>query len=78
MKKQLIGTGICLAILVAAGFFFLQRGGLAAGVQGVLSGEVLLIDAGPVSYTHLSIRSSRGSFFPSATHCRYSRVEFAP
>ena len=46
MKKQLIGTGICLAILVAAGFFFLQRGGLAAGVQGVLSGEVLLIDAG--------------------------------
>lgn len=46
MKKQLIGTGICLAILVAAGFFFLQWGGLAAGVQGVLSGEVLLIDAG--------------------------------
>lgn len=46
MKKRLIGAGVCLAILAAAGFFFLQREGLATGVQGVLSGEVLLIDAG--------------------------------
>lgn len=46
MKKRLIGAGICLAILIAAGFLILEREGIAARVQSILPGEVLLIDPG--------------------------------
>lgn len=46
MKKRWIGMGICLTILLSAGVLLSQQGGLAARVQGILSGDVLLIDAG--------------------------------
>lgn len=46
MKRRLIGAGICLGLLIAAGAVFFSQSDIALKVQSLMPGDVILIDAG--------------------------------